>query len=206
VAEGSSAIAPGHETVAQFHLVAIASSAGGLQALREVLSGLPDDFPAAVLIVQHLDPKHPSHIAEIMTRYTKLRVSQAEDGQKIVPAEVLFAPPGRHLKVTKEGRVKLTDTALIHFVRPSADLLFQSAAECFQQRCIAVVLTGTGKDGADGLSTVKRMGGIVIAQDEGSSEFFGMPKAASETGAVDFVLPLAEISSRLASLVSSSNE
>ena len=95
----------------------------------------------------------------------------------------------------------LTRSELVHFVRPSADLLFESVAAAFGNRAIGVVLTGTGRDGSMGISAIRKMGGTVIAQDEKTSEFFGMPGAAIETGNVDFVLPLEDISSTLVSLV-----
>ena len=103
--------------------------------------------------------------------------------------------------MNSDATLSLTQTGLVHFVRPSADLLFESVAASFRDRVIAVVLTGTGTDGAMGLAAVKKMGGTVIAQDRSSSEFFGMPSAAIESGNVDFVLRLEEISSALATLV-----
>ena len=183
-----------------FPLVVIASSAGGLMALRTVLAPLPRDFGAAVLIVQHLERTHPSVMANIISRHTDLEVRQAEDGDAIEPGTVLIAPPNRHLLVSKDRRVHLTDTGLVHFVRPSADLLFESAAAIFGDRVIGVVLTGTGMDGSTGVTAVKRAGGTVIAQDEASSEFFGMPAAAAATGDVDYVLPLTDIPASLIEL------
>ena len=199
------ALTPASTTPA-FALVAIASSAGGLVALRELLSGLPRGFGGAVLIVQHLDRERRSVIAEIMQRHSKLAVRQASEGEAIEPGVVLIAPPNQHLLVSAERRVHLTDTELVHFVRPAADLLFESAAEVFKQRVIGVVLTGTGFDGATGVEAVKRMGGTVIAQDEASSQFFGMPGAAAATGGVDYVLPLNEIALRLVKLVGNNND
>ena len=184
-----------------FDVVAIAASAGGLSALGLVLSGLPDVFPAAVLIVQHLDPRHPSFLADILRRRTPLRVKEAEDGERLVLGTVFIAPPNRHLLVNTDATVALTQTELVHFVRPSADLMFESVAAAFRDRAIAVVLSGTGSDGSMGVGAIKKMGGTVIAQDERSSEFFGMPGAAIQTGHVDFTLPLGEIPSALILLV-----
>ena len=122
-----------------------------------------------------------------------LRVSTVVEGTALEPATIYVAPPGLHLLVNPDGTLSLSKAELVHFVRPSADLLFESAAASFTDRVIAVVLTGTGEDGANGVRAVKTMGGTVLAQDEATSAYFGMPRAAIETGCVDFVLPLDEI-------------
>lgn len=192
---------PRSASSAAFDVVAIAASAGGLKALQSVLAGLDADFPAAIVIVQHLDPRHKSLLAEILSRWCKLRVVEAAAGEKLKPGQVYIAPPGRHLLVNVDGTLTLSESELVHFVRPSADLLFESVAGSYHERVIAVVLTGTGVDGSMGVSAVKKMGGTVIVQDEASSEFFGMPSAAIATGGVDFVLPLDEITSALMTLV-----
>jgi two-component system chemotaxis response regulator CheB len=186
---------------AAFDIVALASSAGGLAALSHVLAALPAAFPAAVVVVQHLDPRHRSLMANILSRRTSLQVKQAEEGDRLRPATVYIAPPNRHLLVNPNGTLSLSQSELVHFVRPSADLLFESAAASYKDRAIAVVLTGTGSDGAMGLQAIKKMSGTVIAQDERTSEFFGMPGAAIHSGNVDFILPLDEIAAALVTLV-----
>ena len=183
-----------------FDVVAMASSAGGLTALSGVVSALPPGFGAGVVIVQHLDPRHRSLMADILGRRTSLPVKQAEAGDLLEEGRIYTAPPNKHLLVNADRSLSLTETELVHFVRPSADLLFESVAASFRERAIAVVLTGTGSDGAMGVRAIKKMGGTVMAQDE-SAEFFGMPQAAIETGVVDFVLPLPEIISALLTLV-----
>lgn len=184
-----------------FEIVALAASAGGLQALSQVLSGLPADFPAPIVVVQHLDPRHRSLMAEILGRRTKLRVQQAQDKDTLEPGVVYIAPPGYHLLVNRGGTLSLSHSELVHFVRPSADLLFESVAASYKDRAIAVQLTGTGRDGAMGIEAVKKMGGTTIAQDEKNAEYSGMPSAAIATHKVDFVLPLDEIASALVTLV-----
>jgi two-component system chemotaxis response regulator CheB len=184
-----------------FDIVALAASAGGLTALSQVLAGLPGDFPAPVVIVQHLDPRHRSLMADILSRRTQLKVKQAEAGDSLQASTVYIAPPDRHLLVNRDGSLSLTQSELVHFVRPSADLLFESVAASHEEGAIAVVLSGTGSDGAMGVEAIKKMGGTVIAQDQKSAEFFGMPGAAIQTGSVDFILPLDEISSALVTLV-----
>jgi two-component system chemotaxis response regulator CheB len=166
-----------------------------------VLAALPDGFPATLVVVQHLDPRHRSLMAEILSRRTSLRVKQAEDGEQVSLATVYIAPPNWHLLVNPAGTLSLSQSEVVHFLRPSADVLFVSVATSYRERAIAVVLTGTGSDGAMGVQAIKKMGGIVIAQDETTAEFFGMPSAAIRSGSVDFVLPLDEIAPALVTLV-----
>jgi two-component system chemotaxis response regulator CheB len=184
-----------------FDVVALAASAGGLNALIHVLKELPAEFPAAILIVQHLDPRHRSLMADILSRRTPLRVKQAADGDRLQPATVLVAPPDRHLLVNPDGTASLTQSQLVHFLRPSADLLFESVAASYRQRAIAVVLTGTGSDGSMGIRAIKKTGGTVIVEDETTAEFSGMPSSAIHTKCVDFILPLDEIAPALVTLV-----
>ncbi|HYM49237.1 MAG TPA: chemotaxis protein CheB, partial [Candidatus Limnocylindrales bacterium] len=119
---------------AAFDIVALAASAGGIVALGCVLAGLPSGFPAAVVVVQHLDPRHRSLLADILSRRTRVSVTQAEDGQTIRPATVYIAPPDRHLLVNPDGTLALSHSELVHFVRPSADLLFESVGASYKAR------------------------------------------------------------------------
>jgi two-component system chemotaxis response regulator CheB len=173
--------------------VALAASAGGLSALTEVLSSLPPDFAAPVLVLQHLSPNYRSWLSEILGRRVALPVVEVRGGERLEAGRVYVAPPDHHLLVEAEGLLDLSDVARVQFVRPSADLLFASLAESWGAGAIAVVLTGTGRDGAKGVRAIKERGGTVIAQDEASADFFGMPDAAFRTGMVDRVLPLDEI-------------
>ena len=185
----------------QFEIVAIAASAGGLHALLEVLSALPASFGATLAVVQHLDRRHRSLMPEILGRRSALPVHHAADGSKVETGHVYIAPPDHHLLINAGGTISLTHTELVNFVRPSADLLFASVAAAYGKRAIAVVLTGTGRDGSMGVTAIKKQGGTVIVQDEASSEFFGMPSAAIRTGTVDFVLSLDEIAATLQALL-----
>lgn len=184
-----------------FNIVAMAASAGGLKALRELLSHLPASFPAAIVVVQHLAPDYQSMMAEILERATPLRTKQAEEGDRIEGGMVHIAPPDHHLLVNGDGTLSLSHSELVHFVRPSADLLFESVAASYGERAIAVVLTGTGSDGDMGVQAIKSMGGLVIAQDPESADFPGMPRTAIDTGCVDLVLRLDEIPGKLLELV-----
>lgn len=185
-----------------FSVVAIAASAGGVKALSTVVESLPEDFPIPVLVVQHVDRRHRSLIAQILQRHTKLEVSEAKQGDKIAPGRLYVAPPDQHMLVSDSGRLNLMHTELVNFVRPSADLMFESVAGTYRDRAIGVVLTGSGSDGAQGIRAIKAVGGTTIAQDEATSEMFGMPGAAIATGSIDFVLPIQEIGFAITTLVS----
>ena len=184
-----------------FDVVALTASAGGLHALSLVLAALPAAFAARLVVVQHLDRRHRSLMADILGRRTALPVREAREGDRLEPGVVFVAPPDHHLLVNHGGLLTLTQTELVHFVRPSADLLFESTAASYGDRAIAVVLSGSGSDGAMGVKAIKKMGGTVVIQDPKSCEFIGMPQAARDTGMVDFVLPLAQIAPALEKLV-----
>jgi two-component system, chemotaxis family, protein-glutamate methylesterase/glutaminase len=190
-----------HDAAFTQPVIAIASSAGGLSALSAILSALPPTLNAAVLILQHLDPTRPSHLADILGRRTQLPVKQAQSHDRLRPGAVFTAPPGVHLLVNPEGMLSFSHMPAVNFVRPAADSLFESIAQSFGPRAVAVVLTGTGHDGAKGAQAVKQAGGTVIVQDEATSEFFGMPGAAIHAGQVDQILPLDAIAPALEALI-----
>ncbi|GAA3084248.1 hypothetical protein GCM10010449_05090 [Streptomyces rectiviolaceus] len=181
--------------------MAFAASAGGVQGLGEILGGLGPDLPVPVLVVQHLDPRHRTLLAEVLARRTELSVKLAQDQERVEPGTVYLAPPDRHLLAGPEGVVTLSNSEVVNFVRPSADLLFESVAGAYGSRALACVITGTGVDGAMGVEAVKSRGGTVIAEDPRTAQFAGMPQAAVETGAVDFVLRIEEIAAAVRGLV-----
>lgn len=184
-----------------FSIVALACSAGGLNALSAVLAQLSGDFPVPLAVVQHLDPRHRSLMAEILSRRTELRVKEAEEGESLRSCTVYIARPDRHLLVNPDGTLSLSQSEMVHFLRPSADLFLESVAAAYREHAIAVILTGTGSDGAMGVRAIKKTGGTVIVQDEESSEFSGMPRAAIQTHQADFILPLSDIPRALMTLV-----
>ncbi|MEV6753236.1 chemotaxis protein CheB [Streptomyces sp. NPDC051214] len=189
-----------------FAVVAIASSAGGVQALISLLAELDAGLPVPLLVVQHLDPRHRTVLPEVLARRTELAIKLAEDKDRIEPGTVYLAPPGRHLLVKPGGTIALSDSEVVHFVRPSADLLFESVAETYGPRAIACVLTGTGVDGARGVAAIKARGGVVLVEDPKTAQFTGMPTAAVESGAADQVLRLEEIAAVLRGLVESKRQ
>jgi two-component system, chemotaxis family, protein-glutamate methylesterase/glutaminase len=181
-------------------LVVIAASAGGIQATSHVLAGLPVGFPGAVAVIQHRTPRPYGYLDRVLNRASQLPVVFAQDGQMIEPGVVYLAPSDQHLTVTG-SRFAHIDGRRIRFVWSSANPLLESAAPRFRDRLIAVVLTGSGCDATDGVQAVKEHGGIVIAQDEATSQVWGMPGAAVRSGAVDYVLPLDAIAPALEALV-----
>lgn len=165
-------------------------SAGGIGALQVLFQGLPAHLDAAVLVVIHLTPQTRSYLPSILGRWSALPVEQAEDGMRLDAGIVRVAPPDAHLLVDGAETLRLDHSELVHHVRPSADVLLLSLAENHRGPCTAIVLSGSGIDGAAGAAAVKQSGGRVLAQNEATSEYFGMPGAAILAGGVDEVLPL----------------
>ncbi|MEH2121789.1 chemotaxis protein CheB [Nostoc sp.] len=184
-----------------YNIVAIGASIGGQKPMIEILSALPADFPAAIVVVQHMNPLYPSFLAHILSRHTALRVEQAKSGEIMRPGTVYTYVTDRHLVVGANGKLSLLESPKMNFVRPSVDKLFMSVGLNYGIRAIAVVLSGFGRDGALGVMAIKKYGGTTIVQDEATSEYFDMPKAAIDTGKVDFVLAPEAIAKRLTSLV-----
>jgi two-component system, chemotaxis family, protein-glutamate methylesterase/glutaminase len=198
--EAPAVSAPG-DGIPAFDVVVIGASAGGLAALSAVLGGLPVSFPAPVALVLHLSPDYPSLLAGVLSRRTRLPVRWAEDGERMERGTVYVAPPDRHLVFGRDGAVSLLHSPPVHFARPSVDLLFASAAQAFGERTLAVILSGNGYDGSGGVAEVHRLGGVVIAQDEASSQFFSMPREAIQSGGVSYILPLSSIAPAVRRLV-----
>lgn len=187
-------IAAGEDPYAlKFPVIALVTSAGGLDALTGVLAPLPPELPAALLVVQHLQPDRPSELAGILAARTGLTVRAAVNDDRLIPGTVLVAPPARHLLVTSDARVGLIDAGALPPARPSADLLLATLAVTCGPRALAVVLTGKGTDAQAGIRAVVHCGGTVLAQDEASSQHFGMPGAAIGTTLVQNVLALPDI-------------
>lgn len=184
----------------KFAVVALVASSGGLKALTEVLGALPPSLNAAVLVLQHLQAGRASLLPLILGQRTPLPVVEAADGAELRAGTVYVAPSGRHLRIEAGRTLSLTDTAPVHFSRPSADVLLGSLATAGAP-VIAVVLTGRGRDGAAGSLLVHRGGGTVLAQDRATSLHFGMPGAAAAAGGVDEAMPLEDIAPRLVQLI-----
>lgn len=180
-----------------YFVVAIAASLGGPRALAEVLSDLPRNLPAPVVICQHISAGFSGDLARWLSAETGHTVHEARDGQRLVKSEIFVSPSHQHLLVKPSGVVQLDDGAPVGGFKPSCDLLLRSVAQSFGSKAIGVVLTGMGKDGARGLKDIRDAGGHTIAQDEATSVVFGMPKEAIALGAAEQTLPLEAIGEQL---------
>jgi two-component system, chemotaxis family, protein-glutamate methylesterase/glutaminase len=181
-------------------LVAIAASTGGPAALRRILMELPRTFPAPILLVQHIARDFTAGFADWLGGSCALRVKVAEAGEAVRAGTVYVAPDDAHLCVGRSGTVDLLASPPIGGFRPSATPLFESAARAYRSRLIAVVLTGMGTDGADGLAAARAAGSYVLAQDEATSVVYGMAQEAVRRGVVNAIVPLDEIARRLGEL------
>jgi two-component system, chemotaxis family, protein-glutamate methylesterase/glutaminase len=186
----------------RYAVIGVASSAGGIDSLIVLTSALPPSFAAAILIAQHLWPSPTSQLTSVLARRCSLPVRVAVDGEPVMPGQVIVCPSGAHLAVGSGPCLLLTREGPLHFVWPSADRLFESLARICGRHAIAVVLSGSGSDGAAGVRAVKSAGGTVIVEDRPTARFFGMPEAAIRTGAADVVLPISQISGTLVDLTS----
>jgi two-component system, chemotaxis family, protein-glutamate methylesterase/glutaminase len=186
---------------APWGIVVSAGSAGGLAPLCAFLANLPASFPAPVVVVQHRARNQPELLPKILARITPLHVKLAEHGEALVPGTVYVARPDLHTVVGTDGTLSLVDGTRIKHVLSSANPLFSSAAKCCGSRTIAIVLSGAGSDGTDGVQEVKKFGGTVVVQDRESAVQYGMPGSAIQSGAADYVLPVDEIAPLLVRLV-----
>jgi two-component system chemotaxis response regulator CheB len=177
--------------------VAIAASTGGPAALQRILTELPGNFSAPILVVQHIAHGFIDGLAQWLNTISSLTVKIGAQGEPARPRTVYLAPDGYHLGVSRRGAIQLSDGPPVNGFRPAADHLFDSAARVFGADLTAVVLTGMGQDGVAGLRVVRQRGGSVIGQDEATCVVYGMPKAAFEAGLVDEKLPLPAIAARL---------
>jgi two-component system chemotaxis response regulator CheB len=179
--------------VSDYELVVVGASWGGLDAVSELLQGLPDELAAALAIVQHRarDPE-PGLYVTILQRRTDRPVVEASDKEPIRAGHVYVAPPDYHLLV-EPGFFSLSTEERVMYARPSIDVAFESAADAYRERVIGIVLTGANADGAAGLARIKRAGGVAIVQDPRTAEAAVMPEAALAATAVDAVLPLSEL-------------
>lgn len=184
-------------------LVAIGISTGGPQALEYLLAQLPPDFPGAIVVVQHMPEGFTEMFARRLDELCSLRVKEAQSGDTLQAGRVLICPGSRHIKVKRlpMGDIAiLNDEVRVNGHRPSADVLFYSAAEEFGAQAIGVIMTGMGDDGAEGLGAIKKAGGMTIAQSEESCVVYGMPKAAFERGYATRVVALDVLGSTLQAL------
>jgi two-component system chemotaxis response regulator CheB len=187
----------------KIRLIAIGASTGGPQAITEILSGLAGDLSTPVLVVQHIATGFISGFVEWLGQSTGLPVKLAEPDEPAMPGIVYLAPDGMQMGIRRDGRIHLTHEPMENGFSPSASYLMRSVAENYGRAAIGILLTGMGRDGADGLKQLRDAGAMTVAQDEESSVIFGMPREAIRLGAAEQVLPLTRISSLLSALAAS---
>ena len=184
-------------------IVAIGASTGGTEAIRQVLETLSPAFPATV-ITQHMPPNFTRSFAVRLNTICKIQVKEAQDGERLLPGNAYIAPGDKHLEIVRHGadyRVSLNNGALVSGHKPAVDVMFQSLAKVAGMNTVATILTGMGKDGAQGLLALKQAGAITMAQNEESCVVYGMPKAAIDIGATDNVYSLDKMSLALSKAV-----
>jgi two-component system chemotaxis response regulator CheB len=186
--------------VANIDLCVIGASTGGPAALQAILERLPARFPFPIAIVQHMPPGFTRPFANRLNGLSRLRVSEAVDGERLEPGQVVIAPAGRHLRLSSSLLVMLSPEPKSARHIPSVDVLFRSAERARPGRVLGVLLTGMGEDGAEGLSLIRAHGGVTIAESEDSCAVYGMPRAAVERGGAQLVLPLPAIAQLLSEL------
>ena len=181
-------------------LVAIGASWGGLDVLRAILRDLPAELNAAVVIAQHRSPEsHPTALRDLLGAVTRLRVAEAGDKDELDPGTAYIAAPDYHLLI-EPGRVSLSTDEPVQYARPSIDVLFETAAESYRERCIGIVLTGANEDGARGLARIVELGGTAIVQDPETAQRDEMPRASLRATPSARVTPVAEIAPLLVEL------
>lgn len=182
--------------------IVIGCSAGGLDALRILLSALPAQSASAVIIVAHAAPDAIHHLPAILARNCRLPVNEAHEREPVLSGHVYVAPPNYHLLIEPDRNFALSVDERVCFVRPAIDVLFCAAADVYGKRLAGVILTGANSDGAVGLQAIKKAGGYALVQDPGSAYADAMPRAAIATGVVDKVLPLDALATELGVLCS----
>lgn len=194
-------ISPSFSNTGKDMVVALGTSSGGPRALKEVIPMLPKNFPAGMVIVQHMPPGFTRSLAERLNAESNIRVKEAEEGDRIEPGLALIAPGGYHLEIEKGGIVRLNQKPTLWGVRPCVDYMMETLAPLYGDRIIGVILTGMGRDGANGMELIKQHGGQTIAQDKESCLVYGMPRAVVERDLADYVLPLQDIPQKIVQLL-----
>jgi chemotaxis protein methyltransferase CheR len=188
------------ETEEDFKCIVIGVSAGGLNALSVLLSGLKDDLKIPVIITQHLNPDEKSNLTEILSSKSRIKIIEVEDNMAIMPNRIYIGPPDHHLHIEENHVFSLSRGVKVKYSRPSIDVLFKSASKVYLNRMIGIILTGANDDGAEGIKTIRENGGWTIAQNTVEAEFSTMPQSSIDTGMIDKVLDLQEIAELINSI------
>ncbi len=181
----------------ELEAVVIGCSAGGIEALSEILPSLPGDMPIPVLIVQHISPDTDGFLVHFLDESCPVKVKEAEDGEDIQPGIVYIAPANYHLLVEKDRSLSLSVDSHVNYSRPSIDILFETASWVYRENLVGILLTGANSDGSRGLKTVQEQGGLTVVQDPSTASAPFMPQSAFDLIKVDHSLPLEEITTLL---------
>jgi len=179
----------------------IGASTGGPKALYSVITQFPQNMGVPVFVVQHMPAGFTKAFADRLDSNSKIKVLEAEDGMNVEKDTVYVAPGGFHMEVWRDKRIHLNKEPAIWGVRPAVDKLFISASKVYGENIISVILTGMGRDGAQGTVEIKENGGITLSEDESTCTIYGMPKAAYATGKVDLVLPIDKIANEIVKII-----
>jgi len=177
----------------EYDAIVIGASAGGLQALSSILSALPEKYTLPVIIVQHRAKEEKDLLENILQQKCRIKIKQADEKELITSGRVYFAPANYHLLVERNRTFSLSSDETVNYSRPSIDVLFETAAEVYEKRLVAIVLTGSNNDGANGVKVVRSQGGLTIVQNPGEAQYPAMPVASIGTGAVNHIFMLKEI-------------
>lgn len=181
--------------------IVMGASTGGPKALFNVITNLPEKLGVPVLVVQHMPEGFTKAFAERLDKFSKVKVVEAREGMSVEKDVVYIAPGGKHMEISRNKTITLNLEPPMWGVRPAVDKLFISGAKVYGENLLGIILTGMGRDGADGIIEVKKAGGATISEDESTCIIYGMPKAAYETNMIDEVIPLYDISKRIANIV-----
>lgn len=179
--------------VLMYEAVVIGVSAGGLHALSQIVPEFEKGYPLAIIIVQHRLNDHNDFLAEYLNNLSELEVKEPQSLESVLPSHIYVAPAGYHLLIERNKKFSFSVDPPVCYSIPSIDVLFQSAAICYQEKLIGVILTGANSDGSDGLKTIKEYGGLTVVQDPSTAEVDFMPKAAINNTDIDHIIPLKQI-------------
>jgi two-component system, chemotaxis family, protein-glutamate methylesterase/glutaminase len=178
-----------------FKCIVIGVSAGGMRALNKLLPVIPLEFPIPIVIVQHIHKSSTGFYIESLNSKCHITVKLAENNETLKSGFAYFAPPDNHVQITEEHKILLTKDEKVNYSRPAIDVLFNSASEIFEKNLLGIILTGANYDGTEGMEAIKQAGGFTIAQNPIDAEYPVMPKSAVDSGKIDLILTLDEISS-----------
>jgi two-component system chemotaxis response regulator CheB len=185
----------------KYSAIAIGTSAGGLHALSSLLSQLPADYSIPVVVVQHRSKDQRDLLEEVLQHKCRIRIKQADEKEPVQGGTVYIAPPDYHLLIEEDRTFSLSCDERVLYSRPAIDVLFESAAVAYKDQLVGVILTGANGDGAAGIATIKKYGGLTIAQDPREAQFPVMPRASIDTKKVKYIWPLSEIGAFLVNIL-----